>query len=385
MIFLNKQKKKPFKIQRKRMPANTDRKIKGRREPVPVTMSETRRGLQKIRDEHSFQIGHTAAVVSAAAAAAQTSTGYAAEAAAMSAAAVQVVVRLVLVLVMVRLTVVLRHLAGGVRGRLRRDQRVDRQDGSETGLGPARRGRRGRQGRCGRGARLVPVVVLLLRVIRRRLVVPVVLRLRLVVLGASGRSPLVRYPTADGRSVGRRLLRDSFATTATRSVDGRGEIFEIVVGRRRGRAHAPGGQRGVPALLVAVVTVVRSPVASVVRRIVLVVVGRRVRRLFGPVRPSSCPVVVTAATTRPVVVVVVVLSVQLFAKLLQVLRQSVVRRRRRLSTAAADDHDGGNSRHDRRLVVQAVGRRRVVGRDFAVVHRGRGHGRRRGHHVGESQ
>jgi len=337
-------------------------------------------GLQEIRYEHSFQVGHTTTVV-AAAAAAQPSAGNATEATAMSAAMVVVQLLMVLVvkllLLLLLMVMLLQQLSGmritrgGISSRLCRDKRVDRQDGRETGLGPARRRRSGRQSWCC-GAHLEPVVLLVILCRLWVLVVPVVqmvLWLRLVVPGSSGGRPLVRDSTADGRSVGRGW-RDVFTTAATaaRPVNGRREILEIVVGRCRGRAHAPGGQRGVPSLFVAVVAVV-PPVTSVVRRIVLIV-GRRFcgRYLLGPVCPTPfvvhgrVPATVAAATTC-LVVFVVVLGVQLFAELLQVLRQSVVRR------SNATDYDS-DARHDR-LVVQAVGRRRVVRHRFAVVRRRR--------------
>lgn len=90
---------------------------------------------QEVRDEHSFQVGHAAAVVVASASAAQPSAGYAAAEAAAAISAAATVVQMVVVQVMVLLLwlhVVVLHEGGarvtggrGIRRRLSRDQRVD--------------------------------------------------------------------------------------------------------------------------------------------------------------------------------------------------------------------------------------------------------------------
>lgn len=137
------------------------------------TRVDMRHSLQEIRYEHSFQVGHTATVMSAATAAAQPSAGNATEATAMS-ATVMVVQLMVLVmkllLLLLLMMMLLQQLRGmritrgvgcGISSRLGRDKRVDRQDGRETCLGPAWRRRSGRQSWCC-GAHLEPVVLLVI-------------------------------------------------------------------------------------------------------------------------------------------------------------------------------------------------------------------------------
>lgn len=93
--------------------------------------------LQEIRDEHSLQVGHAAAVVSAGPT--ETPPGYAAEAA-MSAGGhgAHVVVRLMVVRGATECGRGSRTTGG------RGHQRVDRQHRGEPWPGPTRRGRSGR-------------------------------------------------------------------------------------------------------------------------------------------------------------------------------------------------------------------------------------------------